>query len=206
MTRDPFDNRSTDERNDFWDTYAEYPALYRPQPFCYQSPPRPKSPPPPRLVTRRDAWTWLVLASLGIALALVLLWPACARADSTPQLGGCIDTANTWCVQPATAVGWQLNLKTFDVKNAAVLVGYSLVHRVGFAVGVGLYGGVGLSADAPNAPQGHLLVSLANFGAIGIGVQRATFASGSTAWQAVFGLYGNLNFGGTPTYVMEAAK
>ena len=124
-----------------------------------------------------------------------------AYADTTPQLGTCIDSANTWCIQPATAVGWQINLKTGDVKNAAVLVGYSIVHQTGFAIGAGVYGGMGLSADGPNAPQGNLLVSLSNFGAVGIGAQHAKFPDGSVAWQGVVTFAGTLQFGGSPSYV-----
>jgi len=139
----------------------------------------------------------------GVLLALVvggLLFATPAQAQ-TPQLGTCIDAGNTWCVQPATAVGWQINLKTGDVKNAAVLVGYSIVHQTGFAIGAGLYGGVGLAADGPNAPQGHLLLSLSNFGAVGIGAQRAKFADGVVAWQAVVTVAATMQFGGSPSYL-----
>jgi hypothetical protein len=147
-----------------------------------------------------------VAALLGLLAALVapLLCPRTARAEG-PQLGTCLDAANSWCIQPATALGWQINLKTGDVRNAAVLVGYSLVHQRGFAFGAGVYGGVGLASDGPNAPQLHILASLTNFGAVGCGVQRATFASGTVAWQGVCGLYGALNFGGSPRYVAGVA-
>jgi hypothetical protein len=142
-------------------------------------------PPPPAV---------LLLLSLG-----TLLWAGQVRAQ-TPQLGTCLDTANRWCVQPATAVGWQINLATGDLRNGAVLLGYALVHQAGFAFGAGLYGGMGLASEGPNSPQGHVLLSLTNFGAAGCGVQRPKFASGATAWQWVCGLYGALQFGGSPGY------
>ena len=135
-----------------------------------------------------------------LVLALVAALHSLAHADGTPQLGTCLDAANRWCVQPATAVGWQANLATGDLRNGAVLIGYSIVHQAGFAVGAGIYGGVGLSADGPNSPQGHLLISLTNFGAIGVGVQRVRYGSGETAWQWLAGLHGSLQFGGTPSY------
>jgi hypothetical protein len=68
----------------------------------------------------------LDLLCATLALAAALLWPRDADA-ATPQLGTCLDVGNTWCVQPATAVGWQANLATGDLRNGAVLVGYSIV-------------------------------------------------------------------------------
>ena len=150
-----------------------------------------------------------LMFAIGIAAGLLCLGLAMRQACAEPatsQLGTCLDAANQWCVQPATAVGWQLNLRTGDLRNAAVLVGYSVVHHAGFAVGAGLYGGMGVSSDGPNAPQADLIVSLANFGGVGIGAQRAKFADGVVAYQAVLGVYGNLNFGGTPRYVQAAAQ
>jgi len=143
----------------------------------------------------------------GAAVVLVLAGLLSGSAQAAgPQLGTCVDAGNTWCVQPATALGWQLNLKTGDVRNAAVMVGYSLVHQTGFAIGAGLYGGMGLAASGPNAPQLSLGVSLTNFGAILIGAQRAKFADGTSAYQGVVTLAGTLQFGGTPAYAGKAVQ
>ena len=152
----------------------------------------------------------LAFATLAICASAAIAFAAPvdvgqASTTQTPQLGTCLDAANTWCVQPATALGWQLNLKTGDLANAAVLLGYSLVHQAGFAIGAGLYGGVGVANNGPNAPQLNLLVSLSNFGAAGCGFQRAKFPDGVVAWQGVCGLYGTLIYGASPSYLKATA-
>jgi hypothetical protein len=136
-----------------------------------------------------------------LILSILLAFSTSARADSTPQLGTCLDAANTWCIQPATAVGWQINLKTGDLRNAAVLLGYSIVHQTGFAIGAGVYGGVGMSADGPNSPQLDFLISLSNFGAAGVGVQRVSYPDGVIGWQGLATFAGTLTFGGSPNYL-----
>ena len=142
-----------------------------------------------------------MIKNIVLVFLLLLVFARFAQAaNPVPQLGTCLKK-NTWCVQPATAAGWQLNLADWDAKNAVILLGGSLVHTKGFAIGFGVYGGVGLAS--PHAPQLDLLISLANFGAVGGGLQRQKFPDGVVAWQGLFGLYGNLNFGGTPKYVQE---
>jgi hypothetical protein len=153
---------------------------------------------------RRRKWIAAGIYAALILLSMLLLLRSAYADNTTPQLGTCLDKGNTWCVQPATAAGWQLNLADWDAKNAVILLGGSLVHTKGFAIGFGIYGGAGLTA--PHAPQLDFLVSLASFGAVGVGLQRVKFPDGVVAYQTLFGLYGNLNFGGTPKYIQEQVK
>ena len=143
-----------------------------------------------------------------VALALLagsLLLPSIARAQS-PQAVGCVDAAKTWCVVPAVAVGWQVNLKTGSVANGVGLAGLMMQHEFGsLPLGAGLYFGLGASTENQVSYQGCVGVSITNWGLVCLGPQRASFSDGSTAWQAMATFAPQLTFGGTPAYVQKTA-
>jgi hypothetical protein len=142
-----------------------------------------------------------IVALLALGTALLLAGPARAEA---PQALGCLDTANTYCVVPAAAVGWQINLKTGGAANAVSLVGLTLQHTFGsLPVGLGLYVGAGMSKENQGSYQGCFGASVTNWGLFCIGPQRASFAGGETALQWMATLAPQLTFGGTPAYVRE---
>ena len=144
-----------------------------------------------------------VLVFLGASLFASV---AFAQAPS-PQAIGCIDAANTYCVVPAAAVGWQINLKTGGTANGVGLAGLVLQHTFGtIPLGVGLYGGLGASNSNQGSYQGCVGLSITNFGLMCIGAQHATFADNSTAWQGMLTFAGQLTFGGTPAYVAKQAR
>jgi hypothetical protein len=142
-----------------------------------------------------------VVALLALGTALLLSYPARAEA---PQALGCVDTANTYCVVPATAVGMQLNLQNGSVANGVVLLGAQLQHTFGsLPLGAGIFGGLGASSNNQRSYQACGGLSITNWGLMCIGAQRATFSDGSSAWQGMLTLAGQLTFGGTPSYVAK---
>ena len=143
--------------------------------------------------------TLTICASAAIAFA--------APVDVAPSTGiGCFDTANTYCVVTAAAVGWQVNIKDGSVANGVGLGGLILQHEFGtMPMGLGLYFGVGKSSDNQGSYQGCIGLSVTNFGMACLGAQRAGFQSGSTAWQAMLTLAAQLTSGGTPSYVRATA-
>jgi hypothetical protein len=147
--------------------------------------------------------------SLGVLVALLVFLFAtigivyashAADPMPCPQLSVC---SGPWAAQPAAAVGWVANLKTGEVASATALLGVSIVHRGGIALGGGLYGGSVLSPSGAR-PTLAALFSVANFGAIGPGV--VMFKDGErVVYQMTLDVSLNLNFGGSPSYV-QAAK
>jgi len=150
--------------------------------------------------------TFLLVLSLSFVATYAFLAARQAHAQTpSPQAIGCIDAANTYCVVPAAAVGWQINLKTGATANGVGLGGLTLQHEFGtIPLGLGLYGGLGASANNQTSYQGCVGASVTNFGLLCMGAQRATFQDGSTAWQAMLTFAGQLTFGGTPAYVRAA--
>ena len=165
---------------------------------------------------------WGSMLGLAAAAAFILATPRKARADGdhpatpgtaidgdhpAPQAIGCFDKGNLWCVVPAAAVGWQLNLKSGAVANGVGLGGLVLQHQVGsLPLGAGLYFGLGASTSNQSSYQGCIGVSVTNFGLVCLGAQRATFQDGSTAYQGMLTFAGQLVFGGTPSYVSSVAQ
>lgn len=144
-----------------------------------------------------------VLAWIAVIGAIVASMASRARADErAPQAVGCFDASNSWCVVPAQAVGWQVNLKTGGVRNAVMLTGIVLQHEFGsIPLGVGLYGGLGVSDESSSSYQGCFGLSVTSWGLACVGAQRASFASGGSAWQAMLTFAPQVTFGGTPSYV-----
>ncbi len=130
-----------------------------------------------------------------------LLLAGQARA-AEPQALGCLDTANTYCVVPAAAVGWQINLKDGTMANAVSLVGLTLQHTYGsLPLGIGVYGGLGASSANRGSYQTCGGISITSWGLLCGGVQRL---AGEGVWQGMLTLAGQLTSGGTPAYVREA--
>jgi hypothetical protein len=146
---------------------------------------------------------FFLVAFIALALftAIVAAAPAHAQ-ERPPQAIGCVDTLNTYCVVPAAAVGWQLNLKTGNAQNGVALVGLAMQHEIGsLPLALGLYGGLGASEDAHTSYQGCIGVSVTNFGLVCVGAQRATLNDGTAVYQGMLTLAGQLTFGGSPSYV-----
>ena len=144
------------------------------------------------------------VAALLLVSSLLLAGQAQAQSRTVQALG-CIDAANTYCVVPAAAVGWQVNLKTGGVANAVSLVGLTLQHTFGtLPLGLGVYAGLGMSTANQGSQQACLGASITNWGLLCGGVQRATFPGGSTALQGMLTFAPQLTFGGTPAYVQGA--
>lgn len=136
--------------------------------------------------------------------SLLLSGQALAQAKA-PQALGCLDSSNTYCVVPAAAVGAQLNLKDWTVKNGVVLLGAELQHTFGsLPMGAGAFVGLGASSDNQRSYQACLGLSITNWGLFCAGAQRATFSDGHSAWQGMLTVAGKLTFGGTPSYVRES--
>ena len=148
----------------------------------------------------------LILLSI-LGLAACLLVPAVASAQTpSPQAIGCVDKANSYCVVPATAVGWQVNLKTGGTANGVFLQGLVLQHEFStLPLGLGLYVGLGASNANQTSYQGCLGVSVTSWGMLCGGIQRATFPDGATAWQGMATFAGQLTYGGSPSYVRAKA-
>jgi hypothetical protein len=147
----------------------------------------------------------LILAIIAAAMVTLLALPARAQSPS-PQAIGCIDKANSYCVVPAAAVGWQINLKTGKTANAVGLLGLTLQHSFGtLPLGLGLYGGLGASEDNQGSYQGCLGISITSWGLLCGGAQHASFVGGSTAWQGMLTFAGQLTSGGTPSYMRATA-
>jgi hypothetical protein len=147
-------------------------------------------------------------SKVGVLLVFLLssmLFAGSAFAQ-TPQAIGCIDKANAYCVVPAAAVGWQINLKTGDTANGVALLGLTLQHTFGsLPLGLGLYGGLGASNDNHGSYQGCIGLSITNWGLICGGAAHVSFSDNSTAWQGMLTFAGQLTSGGTPAYVTKTA-
>lgn len=132
-------------------------------------------------------------------LALGSLLIAGQARAAGPQALGCLDAANSYCVVPAAAVGWQVNLKTGGAANAASLVGLSLQHAIGsLPLGLGVYAGLGASSENRGSYQGCIGASITSWGLVCGGAQRI---AGDGVWQAMLTFAPQLTFGGTPSYV-----
>jgi hypothetical protein len=139
------------------------------------------------------------LKKIAIVIAIVVaICSGTNRAVGCPQLAICSDSWHL-TIQPAAAVGWQINLKTFDLLRVTNLIGVSLVWDARIPLGIGAYCGLGASlGDSPSAPQCDLLFSVANFGAISFGFQRLA----SSDYQALLGIAFNLNVASTTTALL----
>lgn len=145
------------------------------------------------------------LAAAVVLLGVLTASPARAQeAKPEPQLGFC-NKSNTWCTAPALAItAIQINLKTGDYERVALGAGYGVVYK-GWKVnlGVGLYGGIGISNKQPNAPQGHVLFSVANLGAVGFGFEtyRDPTNPNHRIWQGLLTGAISYDIGGSTSFI-----
>ena len=123
---------------------------------------------------------------------------------ATPQLGGCT-ASGVLCWQPAVAVSaLQVNLKTWDYERVSLQAGYGLVYKGWKAnLGAAIYGGVGISSKQPNAPQGSILFSVADLGALGPGLEtyKDPTDPNHRIWQVLWTFAVNYNIGGSMTFI-----
>ena len=160
----------------------------------------------------KDSGCARVVLLAALALIAWLALPHAAKADgdhpSAPGIAtdgdhpatglGCVDSANTYCVVWNQAVAWQLNLKDFNVKQGAVLLGLSLHHQFGsLPLAIGPYAGLGMS-DKGKSYQGCIGLSITNWGLVCLGAQRINFDAGGTAWQGVVSFAVQATAGSTP--------
>ena len=170
----------------------------------------PVPPPAPKSTTPPSPRGPVAPSNLGVLVFLVaamLSSAAMAQSQPTsPQAVGCIDKANSYCVVPAAAVGWQINLKTGSPSNGVALLGLTLQHTFGsLPLGLGLYGGLGASNDNHGSYQGCIGLSITNWGLLCGGAAHVSFSDNSTAWQGMLTFAGQLTSGGTPAYVTKTA-
>lgn len=130
-----------------------------------------------------------MIRSFALAVLLLCLSALPARADSVVRW-----CEGRYCVQPATSVGWAVNLKTGAVDQASTMVGVSIVRDGGIPFGAGVYGGAIYSPEGAS-PALSALFSVANFAAIGPGVVMFR-DDGRAICQATLNLSLNLNHGG----------
>jgi hypothetical protein len=148
---------------------------------------------------------FVLVAILAAVTTLVVLFVAgrAHAADASPQLGF---SSQHWSFQPASALAYQLNLRTGDANRAAALVGFSGVYD-GWVVPVGgdVLCGVGAATSGPNAIQCNIGLLVSNFGAVLVGVQEYKDPNGGGAiYQGLLGVAGTLNFSGSPSYLKAA--
>lgn len=148
---------------------------------------------------------------IATILALVLGAATTARADGWETVSPGVYKSGSWVAHPNfTVTAGQLNVKDAldsgigekSMERVALMGGYGLTyHGEKLTIGGGLYFGTGISAKTPNAPQVNLLFTLWDALAIGPGVQRVTFSSGSVAYQMLFTIGLNYAAGGTVSKV-----
>jgi hypothetical protein len=140
---------------------------------------------------------------LTLVLGLGLAGAAHAQpAKPCPTFAAC---AGSVTIQPVTAIAYQANLATGDLRQGALLIGVNAItDKFGIPLGFGLYCGSGFTQAAA---QCNALFNISNFAAAGIGVQE--FKDSVTGkpvyqWLATGAL--TLTYGGTPTAFREAAQ
>ena len=145
----------------------------------------------------------VIVLAAATAFGVLALDRYAHAADASPQLGF---SSQHLSFQPASALAYQLNLKTGDANRAAALVGFSGIYD-GWVVPVGgaVLCGVGAATSGPNAIQCNLGLLVSNFGAVLIGVQEYKDPNGGGAiYQGLLGVAGTLNFSGSPSYLKAA--
>lgn len=124
-----------------------------------------------------------------LVCAILLASPSGVQAQS-----GLVACQGAYCVRPATAVGWVVNLQSGDVAQGSVLAGVSLVRGGGIPYGAGVYGGSLFSSQGAR-PMLCVLFSVANYAALGPGVVMFK-SDGEVIYQATLNISLNLTHGG----------
>ena len=161
---------------------------------------------------QKGAVTSGVMFILGMALTLlgvvaVLLFAPPAKAETSPQFGGCFDSGKV-CLGPSATISvGQFNLSTSKFQGGVIPgVGYGLTYAPDqwYATGLSLYASFLVGQGTANTLTPSLMFSFANYVRIGAGLAMAEQASGpvSQQWLLQFGL--GSDFGGSPAYVKAA--
>ena len=143
-----------------------------------------------------------LLAGIFAAILCLCFLAPDARAEDTktcPQMSLCLGPLT---IQPATAVAYQINLKTGDHLQGAILAGVSVMtDHFSIPLGGAALCGSGISPDLPGSKtafQCDLFLSVTNWGAIGIGAQVYEGPqTGKTIFQGLLSFAATINSGGT---------
>lgn len=141
----------------------------------------------PHLVERRDVFSWVLIA-LFVLAAIILLWPACVRAE-------CKDN---WCHGPSAATAaFALNLRTGEMTGgpAAVPLGvcYGITYRPAWGLGADGCLNVVLATESRNSFMPSLTLHLEDYVSVGLGALGRKRANGDGLyWQAVLLVGGRL--------------
>lgn len=147
-----------------------------------------------------------ILLFVFACLFCFLVYASSARADDSPQFGGCF-AAGDFCAGPAVAltVG-QYNLTTSKFSGGVVPgVGYGITYKpyLWYATGVAAYLSFSVGGGQPNEAIPSVLFSFANYVRFGAGMSVSeTDGAARTQWRLLFGL--GADFGGSPKYAKGA--
>jgi hypothetical protein len=155
----------------------------------------------------------VVLTAIFCALACAFAWlfgASMAHAECqtvSPTVYRC----GKLTLQPSfAAAAGQINVrKALDsglgsaYQRVSLLAGYGVsYHGEALTVGASVYGGVGIAANQPNAPQANLLITFADMIGIGPGVTTFQREDGTRVYQALISLAVNYSAGGTTAKVL----
>lgn len=138
---------------------------------------------------------------------------AAARAECS-TVAPLVYRCDRLTLQPGFAAGWQINLRRLiddglaegTYQRFAGMAGYGFAwHGEKVTAGAGVYLGVGLAKDQPNAPQVSILGTLFDRYVFGIGGQRIPWAGGHV-YQALITVGMNYSAGATTTTFLDALK
>ena len=132
---------------------------------------------------------------LAVFIAMLAGLRSAYAQQPSPTTG--FSVGNVTCQMATALTAFQLNLKTLDYERVAFMAGWGCTYR-GLAVplGVAAYVGAGVSKSHPDGLQGNLLFSVADYGAVGPGVQLFKDpVSGDAVWQGLLSVSLNYNDG-----------
>jgi hypothetical protein len=172
--------------------------------FRYQSPPRPKSPPPRLSKGHLAHWQVFLLVWVFVCFAIMLFWPSCARAQ---EFGGCW-SGGIYCAGPsATVTVGELNLATGKFSGGVSPgLGYGVTWQPGrwYATGLAGYLAFAVGGGAANQARASFLLSFANYVRVGAGVSLTERDVGGmlSQWSLLLGI--GSDFGASPGYLRES--
>lgn len=143
-----------------------------------------------RLVQRRSHGRWLAAFALAGLLALVLLWPSCARAG---EFGGCF-AGGALCAGPsATLTVGEFNLATQSFSGGVSPgIGYGLTLNPSqwYATGLAAYLDFSVGGGKPNRARPALMLSFADYVRLGaaLTVTERDEAPTLFQWSLLFGV------------------
>ena len=183
---------------------------------------RPTSTPTPvttPITMRRDGGYFVgsrslvILGILGLLFSiLAIVGPTLARADAPaqaakpcPQLAICV---GDFTIQPASAIAYQMNLKTGDYRQASAMIGLTgTTDALGIPLGLGAFCGSAFGEKISGASAAFQCAAgpvVTSWGALLLGFQ--TFkdpSTGNSVFQAVLSFAGTVTSGGTTAAFRE---